>query len=105
MYVDWIFIIILIVLFAALIREVVKADRRAKEYAIENQVLLVKIDGLERSYAATARQLREQGVKIDRVQAAINKIERHPDSIVANLCKLGVYMQRFYETTDYFDLQ
>lgn len=54
MHVEWGFIIILIALFVALIREVMKAEHRVSDLATENQVLLLKVESLERSYAASA---------------------------------------------------
>lgn len=104
MHIEWGFIIILIALFVALIREVVKAEHRVSDLATENQVLLLKVESLERSYAASARQLKQQSAKIERVQLAVKEMEQHPESVVVNLCRLGVYMQQFFTTDDYFDL-
>lgn len=104
MHVEWLYVILLIVLVAALIREVVKSERRAIASEEENVKLRTRIDSLERGYASCARQLAHQGAKIKSVQVAIHEMEQHPESIVTNLCRLGVYMEKFFMTNDYFDL-
>lgn len=104
MHVEWLYIVSLVVLVGALIHEVVKSERRAIANEEENSKLRARVDNLEHSYALCAQQLARQGAKIKSVQAAIHEMEQHPESIVTNLCKLGVYMERFFMTNDHFDL-
>lgn len=104
MHVEWLYVVLLAVLVAALIREVVKAERRAIANEEENVKLRARVDSLEHSYASCARQLAHQSAKIKSVQVAIHDMEQHPESIVTNLCRLGVYMERFFKTNDHFDL-
>lgn len=104
MHIDWIPIVILVSLFIALIRETVKAERRASEREAENLLLKVKVESLERSYAASSRQLKKQAAKLERVQIAIHEMEQHPETVVINLCRLGVYMQQFLTTDEFFNL-
>lgn len=104
MHVEWLYVVSLMVLVAALIREVVKSERRAIVNEAENVKLRARVDSLEHSFASCAQQLARQGAKIKSVQAAIHDMEQHPESIVTNLCRLGVYMERFFVTNEYFDL-
>ncbi|MFU0920727.1 hypothetical protein [Kluyvera sichuanensis] len=104
MHIEWMFVLILIVLFIALIREVVKAERRALDLEVENLKLQLKVNNLERGYSCCSRELRQQNTKIESVQSAIGDLDKHPENMLTNLCQIGLYMEKFFSTEERFDL-
>lgn len=104
MHIEWIFVLILVVLFIALICEVVKAERKVIELEVENLKLQLKVNNLERGYYCCARELRQQSTKIESVQTAIKDLDKHPDSMLTNFCRIGIYMEKFFSTEERFDL-